>query len=189
MTPLRLALAGFLALWLTACLPESENPVAAPDPAQQDPRLWGAWVHVAEDGFSVAHVFATEAHTLQVLWIDHDVEGIGGEPETYDAHVSKLPSGDFLNVLVKGSETGYLVAKYVFKGKNTVSIAFLTDAALTDAVKAGALPGTIGGEGGAEDVRITATAQQWQAFLANPPKDLFDDPVDFERVGPAYVSE
>lgn len=190
MSFVRLGLSAVLAVWLASCLPESEHPVDLADVAKQDARLWGAWLHVAEDGFSVAHVFATEDQALAVDMIDHDVEGIGGDVDHYGAHTTSLPSGDYLNVLVKGSETGYLIGKYMFQGTNLVSIAFPSDEALKAAVKSGALPGTITDEGGGlQDLRITASSKQWQDFLAQAPQDFFSDPIEFKRVGPAYVSE
>lgn len=183
-------LAGIVAVWLAGCLPESEHPVAPVDPAQDDARLWGAWLHAAEDGFSIAHVFSMEDKSLQIVMIDHDVEGIGADPETYAAHATKLPSGDYLNVLVTGSETGYLVGKYSFKGTDLISLAFPSDEALKAAVKSGALAGVITDEGGGlQDLKITASSKQWQDFLAKAPTDFFGDPLEFERVGPAYVSE
>ncbi len=111
-----------MSLLLAACLPESEHPVSAADPQHGDPRLWGAWINEAEDGFTVAHVLATEGGTLHLVTIDHDVEGVGGVDE-YDGHVSRLKGGDYLNVRVTGSETGYLVAKYRFDGKDLTAVA------------------------------------------------------------------
>lgn len=177
-----------VSVWLAGCLPESEHPIAPADSQAGDPRLWGAWLNVAEDGFTIAHVLATEAGNLRLVTVDHDVEGIGGVDE-YDAHVTRLPQGDYLNVLVTGSETGYLVAKYKFKGADTVSIAMTQNAALEQAVRSGALAGTITEEGGVPDLRITASSEQWQAFLAKPPADLFGEELEFQRVGPAYVNE
>lgn len=187
--PWRFVLLAALAIWLAGCLDESEHPVAAADPAQEDPRLWGAWLSVMEDGFTVVHVLATEDHKLRVIAIDHDVEGIGSEPDFYDAYPSKLPSGDYLNVLVTGSETGYLIGKYGFDGKDSVSIAFPAESALKAAIEYGALPGQVTDEGGVLDLRITATPEQWQAFLAKASADFFNEPMTFARVGPAYVSE
>ena len=183
-------LAGLMlaATLLAGCLPESEHPVAAADPAENDPRLWGAWMSVAEDGYMIGHVFATEAGTLQIALAEHDVEGIG-EIESYDAHVTGLPSGDYLNVAVGEPEPGYLVAKYQFDGADRLSVWLLSNSALEQAVKAGELAGTAKTEGGITDVRITATSEQWQAFLAKAPAGSFDEPISFERVGPAYVEQ
>jgi len=36
---------------------------------------------------------------------------------------------------------------------------------------------------------VTATSEQWQAFLAQAPQEFFGRETAFERVGPAYVSE
>jgi hypothetical protein len=188
--PMGRLLAGLLlaATLLAGCLPESEHPVAAADPAKNDARLWGSWVSMAEDGYMVAHVFATEEKTLQIALAEHGVEGLG-EIETYDVHVTNLPSGDYLNVVVTGSQAGYLIAKYQFDGTNAVSVWFTGNEALEQAVKSGKLAGTTKVEGGVTDVRITATSEQWQAFLAKPPADLFDEPMSFERIGPAYVEQ
>jgi hypothetical protein len=56
-------------------------------------------------------------------------------------------------------------------------------------VKDGKLPGTSTVEGGDIDVRITATSDQWQAFLAAAPADFFGEPTCFTRIGPSYVDQ
>ena len=186
---LRRVVAGLaLATLLAGCLPESEHPVAAADPAKNDARLWGSWISEEEDGYLVAHVFATEADKLHIATAEHGVEGMG-EIETYDVHVTNLPSGDYLNVVVTGSEAGYLIGKYEFDGTDAVSIWFPGNEALEQAVKSGKLPGTTKVEGGMTDVRITASPEQWQAFLAKPPAGFFDEPISFKRIGPAYVEQ
>ena len=188
MSALRLALAGMMAVWLAGCLPESEHPIAPVDPNKSDARLWGSWISTEEDGYMIGHVFATEAGAMRFSVAEHGVEGLG-EVETYDGHVTHLVSGDYLNVMVTGSETGYVIGKYEVKDKEHLSVWFPESAALEQAVKDKALPGTITDEGGIPDVRITATSEQWQAFLAKAPKDFFGQSTEFERVGPAYVNE
>jgi hypothetical protein len=188
MRPLRLGAVAVLALGLAGCLDESKHPVGPADPENGDPRLLGAWYNVAEDGFAVAHVFATESGALDIEISDHDVEGTGGVVGA-DAHVTRLPHGDYLNILVTGAESGYLIARYRFDGLNRVAVAMTETAALLEAVKSGALAGTITEEASGPDLHITATSEQWQAFLAGPPADLYGEEIVFERVGPAYVSE
>jgi hypothetical protein len=177
-----------LATLLAGCLPESEHPVAPADPAKNDARLWGSWLSEEEDGYMVAHVFATDKDTLSIALAEHGVEGLG-EIETYDVHVTNLPSGDYLNVVVTGSEAGYLIGRYQFDGTDKVSVSFPGNEALEQAVKSGKLPGTTTVEGGIADVRITATSEQWQKFLAKPPAGFFDEPISFKRIGPAYVEQ
>jgi hypothetical protein len=185
----RLILGLILAATAVAgCLPESEHPVAAADPARNDARLWGSWISNSEDSYLIAHVFATEKGTLQIALAEHGVEGLG-EIETYDAHVTNLPSGDYLNVVVTGSEAGYLIVKFQFEGTTALSVWFPDNEALEQAVKDGKLAGTTTVEGGLADARITATSEQWQAFLAKPPAGIFGEPVSFERIGPAYVEQ
>jgi hypothetical protein len=184
----RMAAGLALAALLAGCLPESEHPVAAADPAKNDARLWGTWISEEEDGYMVAHVFATEEGTLKIALAEHGVEGLG-KVETYDVHVTNQSSGGYLNVVVTGSEAGYLIGNYYFDGANAVSVRFLNNAALEQAVKSGKLAGTTKVEGGMTDVRITATSEQWQQFLAKPPAGFFDEPISFKRIGPAYVEQ
>lgn len=186
---LRRMVAGLaVATLLAGCLPESEHPVAAADPAKNDPRLWGSWISEEEDGYMIAHVFAAEKDTLSIAMAEHGVEGLG-DIETYDVHVTNLPSGDYLNVVTTGSEAGYLIGKYQFDGTDAVSVWFPSNAALEQAVTSGKLAGTTKVEGGMTDVRITASPEQWQAFLTKPPAGFYDEPISFKRIGPAYVEQ
>jgi len=188
MSFVRFGHSAVLAVWLAGCLPESEHPIAPADPRNNDARLWGAWLNEGEEEFIIAHILVTEQDTLHVVTVDQGVEGIGGVDE-YDAHVTRLPQGDYLNVLVTGSESGYLIVKYRFDGPDLVMIAPAKDEALTTAVQSGGLAGTVADEGGTPDLRITASSEQWQAYLATAPADLFGEEMTFRRVGPAYVSE
>ena len=181
-----LALAA--ATLLGGCLAESEHPVAEADPAKSDPRLWGSWLSEEEDGYMIVHVFATETGALQIAVAEHDVEGIG-KIDTYDAHVTHLPSGDYLNVMVTGEEAGYVIGKYQLDGTGKLSVWFPDNDTLVQAVKDGKLSGTSTVEGGDIDVRITATSEQWQAFLAKAPADFFGEPTSFTRIGPSYVDQ
>lgn len=182
------SLALTAAAWLGGCIAESEHPIAPADPAKNDARLWGTWLSEEEDGYMVAEVFATDKGALQIAIAEHDVEGIG-KIDTYDAHATQLPSGDYLNVTGPETEDGYVFVKYKFDGTDQVSVWSMQNEPLVQAVKDGKLPGTTKVEGGDTDVRITASSEEWQAYLAKAPADLFGDPTVFKRVGPAYVEK
>jgi hypothetical protein len=173
---------------LSGCLAESEHPVAEADPAKSDPRLWGSWLSEEEDGYMIAHVFATEQGALQIALAEHDVDGIG-KIDTYDAHVTRLPSGDYLNIKGADTENGYVIGKYQLDGTDKLSVWFPDNDTLVQAVQDGKLPGTSTVEGGDVDVRITATSDQWQAFLAKAPADFFGEPTYFTRIGPSYADQ
>ena len=101
-------------LAVAGCLPESERPLAPPDPEGGDARLLGAWLHVSEDGYGVYHAFKTDRADWDLVIASHDVEGIG-EVETYIGHTSRLDGVDYLNVLVTGSEGGFMFVRYVLR--------------------------------------------------------------------------
>jgi hypothetical protein len=173
---------------LGGCLAESEHPIAAADPDKNDPRLWGSWISEEEDGYVIAHVFATEADTLRISIAEHGVEGMG-HVDSYDAHVTQLPTGDYLNAMGPDTENGYVFVKYQLTGTNALSVWSMENEKVVQAVKDGKLPGTTKPEGSDVDVRITATPKQWQAFLADVPADFFGEPMEFKRIGPAYVEQ
>lgn len=177
-----------LALSLSACLPESEHPIAPPDAAKSDPRLLGSWINVAEDGYAVFHVLTDPDRSpeWEVISVELDFEGIG-ETENYVVHVTQLPQASYLNVLVRGDETGYLIGRYEFTGSDKLAVRFAEAEKLAEAVRSGKLKGEVRPESGSDDVRITAGSEEWQAFLATASDDLFGEPMSFERVGPATV--
>jgi len=181
-------LALTVAAVLGGCLAESEHPIAAADPDKNDPRLWGSWISEEEDGYLIAHVFATEADTLRISLAEHGVEGMG-DVDSYDAHVTQLPTGDYLNVMGPDTEHGYVFVKYQLTGTDALTVWSMENEKVVQAVKDGKLPGTTKQEGSDVDVRITATSEQWQAFLASTPADLFGEPMEFKRIGPAYVEQ
>ena len=82
-----------------------------------------------------------------------------------------------------------MIGKYQFDGADKVSVWFPENDTLVQAVKDGKLPGTTKDEGGLVDVRITASPEQWQAFLAKAPAEFFGEPTSFKRIGPAYVEQ
>ncbi len=180
------AMAGALAL--SGCLPESEHPVAPPDAGGGDARLLGAWLQVSEDGYGIYHAFKTERPDWDLAVADHDVEGIG-EVEIFVGHTTRLAGGDYLNVLVTGAETGYLIARYEFTDQDHLRVAFADTEVLVEAVKSGALAGQITEDSTGPDIRITASPAQWQAYLAAAPASLFPEMLEMERVGPALVWE
>jgi hypothetical protein len=181
-------LAMAAAIALVGCLAESEHPISAADPEKNEPGLWGSWLSQEEDGYVITHVFATEDHTLRISVAEHGVEGVG-KVDTYDAHVTNLPSGDYLNVMGPETEAGYVFVRYKFTGTDRLLVWSMQNDKLVQAVKDGKLPGTTKAEGGDVDVRITATPEQWQAFLAKVPAEVFGEPMNFERIGPAYVEQ
>jgi hypothetical protein len=184
----RMAAGLALATLLAGCLPESEHPIAAADPKNNDPRLWGSWISEEEDGYIVAHVFVTEADTLRIAIAEHGVEGLG-DVDSYDAHVTQLSTGDYLNAMGPDTENGYVFVKYEITGSDQLSVWSMENEKVVQAVKDGKLPGTTKQEGGSVDVRVTATPKQWQAFLADVPADFFGEPMEFKRIGPAYVEQ
>ena len=184
---IRIALVAAL-LAVAGCLPESEQPLAPPDLGGGDARLLGAWLHVSEDGYGIYHAFKTDRADWDLVVASHDVEGIG-EIETYTGHTSRLDGVDYLNVLVTGSEEGYLFLRYEFIDSDHVRITFFETDALVEAVRSGKLPGKLIEESSGPDVRITANSKEWRDYLAQAPSGLFGENFELQRVGPALLAE
>jgi hypothetical protein len=173
-TILRKTAAVLIALALAGCL--SEHPVGKPDPQINDSRLLGKWRSEGENfppfdqGQSVWLVTAISDGTLQIDRQNRKGQMHEGSQPTI-AHVTRLASGDYLNLQVEQRQ--YLIAKYALEGGDRLSLRFVDWNSLTNAINEQALPGVLKEEGSKTVPYVTATAAQWQEFLASAPPDLF----------------
>ncbi len=150
---------------LGGCLAESEHPIAAADPDKNDPRLWGSWISEEEDGYIIAHVFATESRHAADFDRRTRVEGMG-EVDSYDAHATQLPTGDYLNVMGHRIRRRLCVRQIpVRPATDAVSVWSMENEKVVQAVKDGKLPGTTKQEGSDVDVRITASQSSGRRSL------------------------
>lgn len=177
----------------TGCLPESHEPVTPVDQAVEEPGLIGLWGAAIEDGAVYVHVRRGEGPALQVVMISQEPDG-SGEVDTYDAHVSAVGQARFVNLIESGSATSnaisgstapYLLVGYELPSADLLTIKFLGEQPVADAIARGDLTGEMDDAGEGVSIVITDKSERIAAFLASAdPATLFDRNFIFHRLSP-----
>ncbi|MBI2826178.1 MAG: hypothetical protein HYX69_15975 [Planctomycetia bacterium] len=188
---LGLALLGLL---LTSCIPTSEQPLSRVDEAQQDPRLYGVWMHKEDqpsEFAQVVHIGAEaekplvpgrekpEPGLMQLVCISHHKEGERWRveaPLVMRFFVSKIGEDSFINGYVpfdappaeKSDEgSGYLFIKYEVVG-DEIHVWYPNLKAAAAAIESGALTGKVKRERGeVQSAVFTDTTAHLAEFLKN----------------------
>ena len=176
---------------LSACLPESKNPISSPRDSFLDTRLEGAW-QAQEDGKTPAYYHF--GHKKSAPWMR--IVGVGTEqPQglsviTYDALSTRIGAHTFLSFRAlsedgKLRQASYSFARYDFDWLGRLRIyALVSESELGAAVRSGKLRGTVKGTASDAHVKLTDTSARIAAFIAaSDAKKLFDGkPMVLRRV-------
>ncbi len=173
---------------LTACVPESVNPLSDPETSPLDLALPGSWHGIVDDDEELyLHFLPDSGGVMQVVGVSVEPDSetrIDGSWTIFKIHTTQIGDTDYMNIqIIDDAEdsddadmTTYLIARYAISDAGALTIWLLDFEAAKVAVRAG-LPGvaTDGKWGG--EVRITANYEEWQSYLASvDPETLFFEP-------------
>ena len=178
----------FAALLLAACVPTAEHPILGKDKAPGADIL-GAWHGTTNDGTAIElHLLKMEDGTVALL-IGHEDKKDGGTSSdswsVFHIVTAKVKGENYLSALwdlndgkpAAANEKGYHLLRYTLTADGTLSMFFVDEKKLIEAVKKGKLEGTITGEGAGEEVRVTASSEKLARFVGRQdPKALFAQP-------------
>ncbi len=185
-----------LALFLPACVPESENPISDPAKATVDKRLLGVWAGkmIGEKEDQYIHFVEAENSITEIVLVTHQKKR-GPGVSLYEMYPTVIGKNKYMNVKrsvhddfktpeqVKEMEThGYFFTRYRISKKGILKIWIMMDEEVREAVKKGELKGNIarGGEG---DITITDTRDNIIKFIeADHKKDIFELIFTFNKV-------
>jgi hypothetical protein len=184
-------LAGLaVAALLGGCLPQSHEPIAPASEAIAEPRLAGLWVGQHDGQAFYVHVLLRDLGMMDVVTVSHEPDG-RGDWDLYAAYVTTAGANRFINLQPTGNggagDTGtpqpFFFATYEFAGRDRLSLRFLTNEALSEAIAANRLVGTVTRDATGLSVELTDGAAHIRDFLATAsPRGLFDEPIEFHRL-------
>lgn len=184
-------LAGLVvATLLGGCLPQSREPIAPASEAVAEPRLAGLWVGQHDGQAIYVHVLLRDLGMMDVVTVSHEADG-RGDWDLYEAYVTAAGAQRFINLQPSGTrganETDtpepYFFAAYEFAGRDRLSVRFLSNQALSAAIEANRLAGTVDRDASGPSVALTDSAAHIRDFLATAsPRDLFDEAIEFRRL-------
>ena len=179
-----------VATLLGGCLPQSHEPIAPASEAIVEPRLAGLWVGQHEGQAIYIHVLQRDLGMMDVVTVSHEADG-RGDWDLYEAYVTVAGPQHYINLQPSGTrganETDtpepYFFATYEFSGTDRLSVRFLSNQALSAAIGANRLTGTVDHDLSGPSVTLTDSAAHIRDFLATAsPRDLFDEAIELRRL-------
>jgi hypothetical protein len=191
MLPLpRLIASGLALLLLAGCLPESRNPIAPPTAAVADPRVLGIWVTQIEDEVVYLHVLRDKENIYDLVSVSHRPDG-SGATDLYEGYIVKVGDRAFANLQPVGDSNAegndpaptYFFVSYDLDGNDELTVHYLAEQPLIDAIAAGNLTGEVTQDQLGRNILLTDEPARIAAFLAAAdPATLFDQTMTFRRV-------
>ena len=187
-----LMLVMLAALPVAGCLPESRNPVGPLVNAIEDERLFGVWFVRFEDENIVLHILKDRDRRFDLAVVSHRADGAGAI-DLYQGYVSAAGDRRFISLQssedsgadISNPELNYLIASYELDGNERLTVRFLTEQPLVDAIAAGRLAGEVTDNGDelTRSVLLTSDSEQLSAYLAaGDPALILDDALVFQRL-------
>jgi hypothetical protein len=186
----RLIAGGIALLLLAGCLPESRNPIAPPTAAVADPRVLGLWVTQIEDEVVYLHILQDKENIYDLTSVSHRPDG-GGATDLYEGYVVKVGERAFANLQPVSEADGegedptpaYFFVSYEIEGNDQLTVRYLAEQPLIDAIAAGKLTGEVTQDQLGRNILLTDEPARIAAFLAAAdPASLFDQTMTFRRV-------
>jgi len=134
--------------FISSCCPTtSKFPLSNPADPQYDKRLEGTWIALSDEGDAegYVHVGRTPENLTKVISVETKSNG---ELDTliFSMFPTKTTSGSYLNIKAKDlfeDSEGYLIAKYVVSGTNTLAIYYMDSNEVEKAIRSGKLRGEV----------------------------------------------
>ncbi len=211
LTSLILSFLFFLTFW-SCCAPNSINPLSDYKAADYDERLEGTWYGKSETNTDVfLHIGKrNDDGTTQVISVEHKENGSLELVKIELIMFSTIIKNEyFINIKVVeisdksiSAEVDYLFVKYKISPKNSLTFSFIDYEEIKEAVKNGALKGSIPKERKIADhkgnitkylpstdcVKITDTSQNIiQYFESMDTENLFPYTFKFKKVNRSFI--
>lgn len=179
-----------LILFLSSCLPDSEQPLSSPDSAFIDDRLKGLWISDVDKetgDYTYFHFVSREDSTMDLVAVAHSLDR-GADIIAYIMFPTEAGARSFMNL--KEKELGrkklsgdYIFMDYGFPDNNTLSMRIMNnDSTLISAVESGKLKGRVH-RGVLTEVTLTDESSRILEFIKSIEADeLFSEPIYLHKV-------
>lgn len=159
-----------LVLFLGACVPESVHPLSDPERAKVDTRLTGLWSAIQDEEEVFLHFVPRRDGWTEVVAISYRDDRSAGDWMVFRMFPSKIDNKNYMNLLFIAepdkweNSKRFLMARYSISPVDVLSVWVMKSKSAARAVEAG-LPGRVKKGRYTDDVVITASPAEWQAFM------------------------
>lgn len=164
-----------LAITITACVPDSKNPLTGFDRDALDASIYGTWYWKDERESGYLH-FGQEKGTgqLQLMMVELDSSGKIDVTQLH-GHTSLLGESRYLNLKLVPPEDGiseYIFLKYAISEKG-LGLAFMDPSVIEKAIADNVLAGRVEKGGHFSSVHLSETSSKLQEFVRENDQALF----------------
>ena len=162
---LRFLFVALSAICLSGCIPESKNPLSAPEDSTADLRLAGVWTADSGGDKIYLHFGKGKGHTMDAVEVDHE-KGGAIHANDYTVFTTVIEGVNYLNIrAATGENHSYYFARYGVDSEDVLRVWLMSDEPVAKAIKAGKLKGTVANKEGGKDIKITDTAAKITRFI------------------------
>lgn len=163
-------------LFLSGCVPYSDNALTQPHKEQIDSSVLGTWFWKDGDETGYIHIgLDKETDLLRIIMVEMQKSGTLKSTE-FTGHTSSLKENNYFNLKFKDPEdeksTGYIFIKYHVTS-NKLGLGFLNSEVTEKAIEAGALKGKVEKGKWFSSVTITQDQKKLQKYILQNDKALF----------------
>lgn len=162
----RVLLVPFFAFCLAGCIPESKNPLCAPEDSILDTRLSGVW-RADSDGDKIYLHFGKDGkeRAMGAIEVDHEKDGTV-HANSYTVFTTRIEGVNYLNIrAATGENRPYFFARYGIDSTDTLNIWLMSEEPVINAIKADKLKGTVSGEKSSREIKVTDTTANLVRFV------------------------
>ena len=176
-TELYMLLQLMLVITMSACVPDSKNPLTAFDRDVMDASVYGTWFWKDELETGYLH-FGRERESglLQLMMVDLDNSGRINVTQMR-GHTSQFGGNRYLNLkfVPPDEDIGeYILMKYEITEKG-LGLAFMDPSVIEKAIEDNVLAGRVEREGHVSSVHLTDTSNKLQQFVRKNDQALFPE--------------
>ncbi|MEN8213784.1 MAG: hypothetical protein ABFR19_05410 [Pseudomonadota bacterium] len=162
---------------LTACVPDSKNPLTGFDRDAIDASLYGSWFWKDDDETGYLH-FGREGESgmLQLMMVELNSNGKISVTQLL-GHTSQLGENRYLNLKFVPPEDGiseYIILKYEISDKG-LGLAFMDPSVVEKAIEDKVLAGSLKRDGPFSSVHLSDMPEKLQLFVSRHDKEVFPE--------------
>jgi hypothetical protein len=189
-----LLLAGLLIV--TACVPEFENPLPAPQLMKADPTLLGTWKIDSDEAGEITQVsfFGRKSGWMDIVFVDGSSRYDGVDVLIFEAYTTNIKKDTFICLRPRKQErqeethgeSNYLLAHYLLSKEGILSINLFDQAAVESMIEEGLLKGEYKEENGRTDlVKVVSSSDEIASAIVKKGVESFiskEDTVKFRKL-------
>lgn len=165
-----------LVMTMTACVPDSKNPLTAFDRDAMDTSVYGTWFWKEDDENGYLHFGQEESGMLQLMMIELNSSGKISVTQL-QGHTSQFGGNRYLNLKFIPPEDGiaeYIFIKYEIAEKG-LGLAFMDPSVIEKAVADGVLAGRVERSSMVSSVHLSETPLKLRKFVSRHDRQLFPE--------------